>query len=42
MPPVGELAVPIYEEYPGIYPPGRQATHEDYTVKVITDSSLPS
>jgi len=40
MPPVGELKVPVYEEFPDLYPPSRQATHEDYTIKVITDSSL--
>ena len=40
MPPVGELAVPVYAEHPTLYPATRQATHEDYTVKVITDSSL--
>ena len=40
MPPVGELRVPIYQQFPDLYPLNRQATHEDYTIKVITDSSL--
>ncbi|MCO4770301.1 MAG: HD domain-containing protein [Deltaproteobacteria bacterium] len=40
MPPLAELAVPVYAESPELYPPTRQATHEDYTIKVITDSSL--
>jgi HD superfamily phosphohydrolase len=35
MPMLSELAVPGYEAVPD-----RQATHEDYTVKIITDSSL--
>jgi len=40
MPPVGDLAVPVYQEHPDLYPPSRQATHEDYTIKILTDSSL--
>lgn len=40
MPAVGTLKVPVYEEFPQLYPPERQATHEDYTIKLITDSSL--
>ena len=40
MPPVGELRVPIYQQFPDLYPLNRQATHEDYTIKVITGSSL--
>ena len=40
MPPVRELAIPLYLEHPDRYPPDRQATHEDYTIKLITDSSL--
>ena len=40
MPAVGRLAVPAYIEFPDLYPPGRKATHEDYGIKVITDSSL--
>ena len=37
MPPVGDLDVPAYA---GREPGGERATHEDYTVKIITDSSL--
>ena len=40
MPAVGTLKIPIYEQFPALYAPERQATHEDYTIKVITDSSL--
>ena len=40
MPEVGDLHVPAYQERPLLYPPDRRADHEDYTVKVITDSSL--
>lgn len=40
MPEVGELCIPAYQERPLLYPPDRRADHEDYTVKLITDSSL--
>ena len=40
MPAVSTLKVPIYEEFPDLYDGARQATHEDYTIKLITDSSL--
>ncbi|MEE2828043.1 MAG: HD domain-containing protein [Myxococcota bacterium] len=40
MPTVGEVDVPLYRGQEGLYPPERQATHEDYTIKMVTDSSL--
>ncbi len=40
MPAVGRLEVPAYEQQPDCYPPDLQASHEDYTVKIITDSSV--
>ena len=40
MPAVGLLEIPAYQLQSDRYPSDRQATHEDYTVKIITDSSL--
>ena len=40
MPDVGLLEIPAYERQPEDYPGDRQASHEDYTIKIITDSSL--
>jgi len=40
MPAVGELAVPAYAADRRRWNPARQATHEDYTIKIVTDSSL--
>ncbi|MBJ94218.1 MAG: hydrolase [Rickettsiales bacterium] len=42
MPPLGLLDVPAYREQPEDFPVERQASHEDYTIKIITDSSLTS
>jgi HD superfamily phosphohydrolase len=42
MPAVGLLEVPAYQQQPDDYPSERQASHEDYTIKIITDSSLTS
>jgi len=40
MPLLEDLDVGAYKQQPELYPGDRQATHEDYTVKIITDSSL--
>lgn len=40
MPTLGELGVSAYADQPTFYPAERQATHEDYTIKILTDSSL--
>ena len=40
MPAVGLLDVPAYRARADLYPPERQASHEDYTIKIITDSTL--
>ena len=40
MPSLGALKVSVYEDQPECYPANQQATHEDYTIKVVTDSSL--
>jgi HD superfamily phosphohydrolase len=40
MPSIGALSVPAYAEQPAVYRPEQQATHEDYTIKILTDSSL--
>jgi HD superfamily phosphohydrolase len=40
MPSVGSLEIPAYAGRAEIYPPDQQATHEDYTIKILTDSSL--
>jgi len=40
MPDVGLLTIPAYQRQPEDYPSDRQASHEDYTIKIITDSSL--
>ena len=40
MPDLRDLDVKAYRSRPDLYPPGRQATHEDYTIKIVTDSSL--
>jgi HD superfamily phosphohydrolase len=34
------LDVPAYRGQPDVYPEDQQATHEDYTIKILTDSSL--
>ena len=40
MPDLRDLQVAAYSSRPDLYPPARQATHEDYTIKIVTDSSL--
>ncbi len=40
MPPVGDLNVEVYKKKKVSVDPKRQADHEDYTIKFITDSSL--
>ncbi len=40
MPKLGALAIGAYAGRPDLYPGDRQATHEDYTIKAVTDSSL--
>lgn len=40
MPSVGSLDIPAYRGRSDVYPPEQQATHEDYTIKILTDSSL--
>jgi len=40
MPSVGSLDIPAYRGRADVYPPEQQATHEDYTIKILTDSSL--
>jgi len=40
MPKLEALRIHAYAGRPDLYPGGRQATHEDYTIKAITDSSL--
>jgi uncharacterized protein len=40
MPDLRDLEVGAYADRPDLYPPARQATHEDYTIKIVTDSSL--
>ncbi len=40
MPPVGELKIKAYEFKKNPVNPKRQADHEDYTIKFITDSSI--
>jgi len=40
MPPVGDLNVEAYKKKKAPVDPKRQADHEDYTIKFITDSSL--
>ncbi len=40
MPDLRDLKIGAYAHRPDLYPPGRQATHEDYTIKIVTDSSI--
>lgn len=40
MPPVGQLDVPVYQHRRSPIDPRRKATHEDYTLKFVTDSPL--
>lgn len=40
MPRLRALGVAAYEARPDLYPLDRQATHEDYTIKIVTDSSI--
>ncbi len=40
MPPVGDLNIKAYEHKAKPVDPKRQADHEDYTIKFVTDSSL--
>lgn len=40
MPQLGALDVGAYAAQPALYSPDRQATHEDFTIKAITDSPL--
>lgn len=40
MPDLRDLDVAVYADRPDLYPPSRQATHEDYTIQIVTGSSL--
>lgn len=40
MPKVGELGIKVYDQKTVKVDPNRQADHEDYTIKFVTDSSL--
>jgi HD superfamily phosphohydrolase len=40
MPALGTLEVPVYAADRRRWNPSRRATHEDYTIKIVTDSSL--
>ncbi len=40
MPPVGQLNVAAYSHRRSLVDPKRRATHEDYTIKFVTDSPL--